>query len=91
MGRRFNIVLKQLPEANCETIPLACQDWANAKAAYRFFSNDRVTEADILAGHVRPLDTGAVYRRGWDWQTGNPPEKAIVVSMGTMATSRMAP
>ena len=28
-----------------------CQDWANTKAAYRFLSNDRVSEADILAGH----------------------------------------
>jgi hypothetical protein len=27
------------------------QDWANAKAAYRFFGNDRVSEANILAGH----------------------------------------
>src|SRR5690349_9752417 len=34
-----------------QSIPLACQDWANTKAAYRFFSNDRVSEADILAGH----------------------------------------
>ena len=34
-----------------QSIPLACQDWANTKAAYRFFSNDRVSEADVLAGH----------------------------------------
>ena len=34
-----------------ESIPLACQDWANTKAAYRFFSNDRVSEEDILRGH----------------------------------------
>jgi hypothetical protein len=33
-----------------QSIPLVCQDWANTKAAYRFFSNDRVSEADILAG-----------------------------------------
>lgn len=33
------------------TTPRACQDWANTKAAYRFFSNDRVSEANILAGH----------------------------------------
>lgn len=33
------------------SIPLACQDWANTKAAYRFFSNDRVSEEEILAGH----------------------------------------
>src|SRR5688500_7240490 len=35
------------------SIPLACQDWANTKAAYRFFANERVGEADILAGHFR--------------------------------------
>ena len=34
-----------------ETIPAACQDWANTKAAYRFLSNDRVSEAEILGGH----------------------------------------
>jgi hypothetical protein len=30
-----------------------CQDWANTKAAYRFFSNNRVSEAQILAGHFQ--------------------------------------
>ena len=34
-----------------ESIPLACQDWANTKAAYRFFANKRVQEGDILSGH----------------------------------------
>src|SRR5215475_8804721 len=33
------------------TIPAACQDWAATKAAYRFFSNPRVDEGVILAGH----------------------------------------
>src|SRR3954470_4902259 len=33
------------------TIPAACQDWAATKAAYRFFSNPRVDEGLILAGH----------------------------------------
>jgi len=51
--KRFETVVKQLSEATCESIPLACQDWANAKAAYRFFANERVTEADILSGHFR--------------------------------------
>src|SRR5262249_61655332 len=32
-------------------IPAACQDWAATKAAYRFFSNPRVDEGVILAGH----------------------------------------
>ena len=36
-----------------ESIPLACQDWANTKAAYRFFSNDRVNEKEILRGHFQ--------------------------------------
>ncbi len=36
-----------------ESLPLACQDWANTKAAYRFFSNERVSEAEILAGHFQ--------------------------------------
>lgn len=30
---------------------MACQDWSNTKAAYRFLSNPRVTEGAILAGH----------------------------------------
>jgi hypothetical protein len=33
------------------TVPTACQDWAATKAAYRFFSNPRVDEGIILAGH----------------------------------------
>jgi hypothetical protein len=33
------------------TVPMACQDWAATKAAYRFFSNPRVDEGIILAGH----------------------------------------
>jgi hypothetical protein len=32
---------------------MACQDWANTKAAYRFLSNERVSEDSILAGHFQ--------------------------------------
>jgi hypothetical protein len=53
LGKRCQAVLKQLSEGTAESIPLACQDWANTKAAYRFFANERVSEADILAGHFR--------------------------------------
>lgn len=53
LTKRFSMVLKQLSEGTAESIPLACQDWANTKAAYRFFANERVSEADILAGHFR--------------------------------------
>ena len=34
-----------------DSLPAACEDWANTKAAYRFFSNVRLTEQEILAGH----------------------------------------
>lgn len=51
LGRRCAEVLKQMGDAMGESIPYACQDWANTKAAYRFLSNARVDEADILSGH----------------------------------------
>jgi Transposase DNA-binding len=53
LGKRFRNLLGQISDAVGESIPLACQDWANTKAAYRFFSNGRVSEADILSGHFR--------------------------------------
>ncbi|CAO3419763.1 IS4/Tn5 family transposase DNA-binding protein [Azospirillum doebereinerae] len=51
LNRRLSTLLDQMAGAMGASIPLACQDWANTKAAYRFFSNDRVSEGDILAGH----------------------------------------
>jgi hypothetical protein len=53
LGDRFRKLLAQLGGAMGQSIPLVCQDWANTKAAYRFFSNDRVSETDILAGHFQ--------------------------------------
>src|SRR5262245_10315683 len=53
LGKRFRQLLAQIGSAMGQSIPLVCQDWANTKAAYRFFSNDRVSEADILAGHFQ--------------------------------------
>jgi hypothetical protein len=44
LGERFRKLLKQIGSAIGQAIPFACQDWANTKAAYRFFSNDRVDE-----------------------------------------------
>jgi hypothetical protein len=53
LGKRLRKLLEQMDGAMGASIPLACQDWANTKAAYRFFSNERVSEADILAGHFQ--------------------------------------
>lgn len=50
---RFLTLIKQLWSGVGKTIPLACEDWANTKAAYRFFSSERITETEILNGHFQ--------------------------------------
>ena len=51
-GKRMRQLLEQLSGKIGSTTPWACRDWANTKAAYRFFGNDRIHEANILAGHL---------------------------------------
>ena len=53
LGRRLRALLDQMAGAMGESIPFACQDWANTKAAYRFFSNDRISDEEILGGHFQ--------------------------------------
>lgn len=53
LGRRFGELLCRLSDRMGGTISLACKDWASTKAAYRFFSNSKVEEGDILAGHFK--------------------------------------
>ena len=53
LGKRFKSLFSQMSSNIGKTIPFACQDWANTKAAYRFFSNDRVNEKEILKGHFQ--------------------------------------
>jgi hypothetical protein len=53
LNKRLRRLLERMEGAVGASIPLACQDWANTKAAYRFFSNDRVSEEEILAGHFQ--------------------------------------
>jgi len=53
LRKRFRMLLEQLSDGTGESIPMACQDWANTKAAYRFLSNERVSEETILAGHFQ--------------------------------------
>ena len=47
LAKRFRKLLGRIGSAMGRSIPLVCQDWANTKAAYRFFSNDRVSEEEI--------------------------------------------
>ena len=51
LGLRLRKLIERMDGAIGASLPLVCQDWANTKAAYRFFANNRVSEAQILAGH----------------------------------------
>jgi hypothetical protein len=55
LGKRFACFLRnrQLSSSPGDSIPLVCRDWANTTAAYRFFDNDRVSEAESLGGQLR--------------------------------------
>ena len=45
------MMLAALGERPGKSLPTAFQDWANTKAAYRFFANENVSEDKILTGH----------------------------------------
>ena len=53
LQKRFGMLLEQMSGGIGESIPFVCQDWANTKAAYRFLSNSRVSEEEILKGHFQ--------------------------------------
>lgn len=53
LSRRLQRLVRQLESRLGQSIPLACQDWNNTKAAYRFLSNRRVGEQEILSGHFQ--------------------------------------
>lgn len=64
LSKRLRKLLAQIGGAMGDSIPLACEDWANTKAAYRFFSNDRVCEGEILAGPFQSTRNRAVAGKG---------------------------
>ena len=49
LGKRLRSLLSQFASAPGGSIPLACQDWANTKAAYRFLDKKHVSETLILS------------------------------------------
>lgn len=55
LRRRLRCLLERLHDCVGGSIPYACQDWACVKASYRFLSNQRVSEAGILAGHFEAV------------------------------------
>src|SRR3954462_11529208 len=64
LGRRLRKLLVQMAGAMGAPIPLACQDWANTKAAYRFLSNPDVSEREILDGHFQATASRAAAVEG---------------------------
>jgi Transposase DNA-binding/Transposase Tn5 dimerisation domain len=51
LNRRLSAMLTAMGERPGKSLPTAFQDWANTKAAYRFFENENVSEDKILSGH----------------------------------------
>jgi hypothetical protein len=51
LNARLGSMLEALGARAGTSLPTAFQDWANTKAAYRFFENEKVSEDRILAGH----------------------------------------
>ena len=99
LGRRFSDLLCRLSDRMGGTIPLACQDWASTKAAYRFFSNPKVEEGDILAGHFEATKARYAASEGpilvlqdtteFTYQRRNPHDIGFTKA-STVVTTRMA-
>lgn len=53
LNMRLPKQVSQIGSAMGESIPLVCQDWGQHQGCASFFSNDRVSEAGILAGHFQ--------------------------------------
>lgn len=51
LNRRARRILSQLAQRPEESIPAACQGWTETQAAYRFFSNEKVTAEGVLLAH----------------------------------------
>jgi hypothetical protein len=64
LAKRFGSLLEMIAHGIGDSIPAACQDWANTKAAYRFFSNERISEEEILGGHFHATGLRSAVVRG---------------------------
>jgi len=56
LRKRFEKLFRHLSGSIGQSIPWACQDWTNTKAAYRFLANERVSESSILGGHFQATE-----------------------------------
>ena len=53
LEKRAQKVLRQLSNQTSESIPSACGGWAETKAAYRLFDNERVSAEKIQETHYK--------------------------------------
>ena len=53
LNQRCQKVAEALEQQSTEPINQACEDWADTKAAYRFFDNPKVSPDQILAPHYQ--------------------------------------
>ena len=51
LGDRFKLLVQSLHGNHGKSIPQIFQEWGATKAVYRFLSNDRIEEHEILEGH----------------------------------------
>lgn len=51
LEKRLSVILKSLSDNPEESIPSACQGWAETQAVYRFLDNGAVGLDEILSGH----------------------------------------
>jgi len=51
LNKRLLKLADQLAQQPQAVINQACEDWADTKAAYRFFDNEKVTPAHIISAH----------------------------------------
>ena len=53
IDKRFHKVTEQLSETPTKSINQSCKCWADTKAAYRLFGNEKVTKEKILGSHQK--------------------------------------
>jgi hypothetical protein len=53
LNQRYALLLERLQDKPSISIPGACKGWAETQAAYRFFSNAKVSKEGILAPHIQ--------------------------------------
>ena len=51
LDKRVKHILNSLSRSPEESIPVSCRTWSETKAAYRCFSNDKVSANKIMAPH----------------------------------------